>query len=197
VQSTAEPESLLVRESGHLRLIIIAGRQVVTSEGVEVLGLLSDRPIADGRTLAETVDLLKQHDALPVLPWGFGKWTMRRGAVVARFLRAHPREIFLGDNGGRLGGGRIPPLLDEARRLGVPILPGSDPLPFPDQQTRAGSFGFVADVVLPEERPAEGLRRWLRGLHGQPPAYGELETLGRFCRNQARMQWRKRMARAE
>ena len=84
----------------------------------------------------------------------------------------------------------------EARQLGVPILPGSDPLPFMGQERRIGSFGFVADTALALARPAEGLRRWLQAHRVQPPVYGEGETFGRFWVNQLRMQWRKRVSRA-
>jgi hypothetical protein len=70
-------------------------------------------------------------------------------------------------------------------------------LPFRDQQSRIAAYGFVADVAVEEDRPASGLRSWLRALEAQPPTYGHLETLGRFIRNQARMQWRKRVARAD
>jgi len=192
---TAEPESLLIRGAGRLVLIAIAGRQLVTSEGVEVLGLLSARPFIEGAPLRETVRDVMGTGAVAVLPWGFGKWTLRRGELVTSLLRSSAGDIFLGDNGGRLGAWRTPPLLEEARRLAVPILPGSDPLPFREQQRRIAAFGFVADVGLDESRPAEGLRAWLHGLEAQPPVYGELETLGRFCWNQARMQWRKRVAR--
>lgn len=196
VQPTSEPESMLVHESGILRLVIIAGRQVVTEEGVEVLGLLSARAIADGMPLRDTVDVLRHSGAVVVLPWGFGKWAMRRGQLVASCMRAHAGEIFLGDNGGRLTGAGTPRLFAEAQRLAVPILPGSDPLPFRGEEARIGSFGFVADVALEVARPAESLRRWLHAHRAQPPVFGEGETLGRFCVNQLRMQWRKRVRRA-
>jgi hypothetical protein len=116
--------------------------------------------------------------------------------MVDAVLRTSPRGLFLGDNGGRLARAPTPALLREARRLGVPILPGSDPLPFPDHQTRAGSFGFISDAMLDESQPAQGLRAWLRGLGTQPPTYGALERFGAFCWNQARMQWRKRVIRS-
>jgi hypothetical protein len=196
VQPTSEPDSLLVHESGVLRLVIMAGRQVVTAEGVEVLGLLTGRAIADGMPLRDTVDALHHGDAVVVLPWGFGKWTMRRGRLVASCMRAHAGIISLGDNGGRLAAAGTPALFAEARQLGVPILPGSDPLPFMGQERRIGSFGFVADTALALARPAEGLRRWLQAHRVQPPVYGEGETFGRFWVNQLRMQWRKRVSRA-
>lgn len=195
VQTTSEPESMLVHESGALRLVIIAGRQVVSEEGVEVLGLLSARAIADGMPLRDTVDALRQEGAVVVLPWGFGKWTMQRGQLVASCMRAHAGEIFLGDNGGRLAGAGTPRLFAEARRLVVPILPGSDPLPFRGEEARIGSFGFVADVALEVARPAEGLRHWLHAHRVQPPVFGKGETFGRFWVNQLRMQWRKRVRR--
>lgn len=195
VEATHESESLRVREGGRLRLIVIAGRQIVTREGVEVLSLLSGVNVTDGMPLGATIDAVRLANGIPVLPWGFGKWTMRRGKLVAEMLRSRPRDVFLGDNGGRLGTAPEPRLLAEARRLGVPVLPGSDPLPFRGEQSRAGAFGFLADLRLDEERPAEALRGWLRMLRKQPPRYGALETLGRFCRHQARMQWRKRTAR--
>lgn len=196
IHATAEPESLLIREAARLVLIAIAGRQIVTSEGVEVLGLLSTEPFADGGSLTDTVTEIERAGAVPVLPWGFGKWVMRRGALVRSLLRSGSRRIFLGDNGGRLGTGRTPPLLMEARRLAMPVLPGSDPLPFRDEQTRIATFGFVADVTLDEEWPAKGLRAWLHSLDVQPPTYGQLQTLGPFAWNQLRMQWRKRLAHA-
>lgn len=195
VEATTESESLRVRESGRLRLIVVAGRQIVTREGVEVLSLLSGESVADGMPLDDTIETVRLANGIPVLPWGFGKWTMRRGKLVAAVLRSRPHDVFLGDNGGRLGAAPEPRLLEEARRRGVPVLPGSDPLPFRGEQSRAGACGFLADVRLDEERPAEVLRGWLHVLREQPPRYGTLETLGRFCRNQARMQWRKRAAR--
>ena len=195
VDATREPESLRVREGGRLRMIVVAGRQIVTREGVEVLSLLCGENVADGMPLDDTIEVVRLGDGIPVLPWGFGKWTMRRGALVAAVLRSRPRDVFLGDNGGRLGAAPEPRLFAEARARGVWVLPGSDPLPFRSEQSRAGAFGFLADLRLDAERPAEALRGWLRTLREQPPRYGTLETLGRFCRNQARMQWRKRTAR--
>ena len=196
VQATAEPESLLIRQSGRPALIAIAGRQIVTSEGVEVLGLLSARPFSDGALLPETLAEIRSAGAVPVLPWGFGKWTLRRGALVESVIRSAAGDLFVGDNGGRPGAWRTPHLLEEARRLSVPILAGSDPLPFRDQQRRIAAYGFFADVDLDERQPAQCLRTWLRGLVGQPPVYGHLESLGRFGWNQARMQWRKRVVRS-
>lgn len=181
---------------GTRRLLVVAGRQVVTAEGVEVLALLTHDAPADGLPLGECLASLAAHETVAVLPWGFGKWSGRRGRLVAESLRASDRTVLAGDNGGRLALGPTPPLLAEAARRGIPILPGSDPLPFPDQEGRAGSFGFLADVALPPERPAAALRAWLRALDRQPDPYGRLRGVAAFCFDQGRMQWRKRVGRS-
>jgi hypothetical protein len=195
ISLTAESESLLVSESGHPRLVVIAGRQIVTAEGVEVLALLSAEQHDDGRPLRETIAGVSHDGAIPVLPWGFGKWTMRRGALVEATISSSTVRMFLGDNGGRLGLGSNPHLFREGAERRMPILPGSDPLPFGDQVSRVASYGFVASTDLDAHRPAYSLRTWLRGLETSPPAYGSLESLGRFLWNQSRMQWRKRVLR--
>src|SRR4029077_15635911 len=82
---TAEPESLIVRR-GDDRLILIAGRQVVTREGLEALALATAEDFPDGLPLDETLDRIRAAGALPVLPWGFGKWWSSRGSRVAQEL---------------------------------------------------------------------------------------------------------------
>jgi hypothetical protein len=195
VHSTRETESLLIRERGALRLVAIAGRQIVTAEGIEVLALLTPESFPDGAGVSDTINEVRRSGAVVVLPWGFGKWTMRRGALVASLVKSGTRDLFLGDNAGRLGISFTPLLFAEARKRNVAILPGSDPLPFRDQESRAGSYGFIADTALDEERPAEGLRAWLRRIESQPATFGTLEKLGTFVSSQVRMQWRKRVAR--
>lgn len=178
-------EELVVR--GAERLVVVPGRQIVTRERLEVLALGRDVDIPDGLSLSETLARVRESGALPVLPWGFGKWWGRRGALVEEAIRSEG-ELYLGDNSGRLRLAGMPRLLREARRL---VLPGTDPLPFPDQAGRAGSFGFVLEGPLDLSRPAEDLLRRIRALREQPPTYGRGETLPGFLRNQASLQLRQ------
>jgi hypothetical protein len=78
-------------------------------------------------------------------------------------------------------------------RRGIPVLPGSDPLPMRDHQGRALSSGFLVDAPLDLARPAAGLRDWLLAPGRQPLMAGQRESSGRFVWNQVRMQWRKRV----
>jgi hypothetical protein len=199
-RSTGEPESLLALHRGAPRLWIMAGRQVATTDGLEVLALLTGERLDEPLDLRAAIAATRAAGAIPVIPWGFGKWTFRRGATVADALRATargtPRQLFLGDNGGRPRAAPAPRLLRQAARTDVVILPGSDPLPFADQQSRVGSFGFIAHVALGDAAPARQLGDWLRSLPAQPPVYGAGAGLAAFAWDQFRMQLRKRSQRS-
>jgi hypothetical protein len=186
-----EENSLIARRSTGESLVFVAGRQIVVHERLEVLALGRDVDISDGLPLDETLRRVRDSGALPVLPWGFGKWSGRRGALVAATLARSEGELYLGDNSNRLQLAGVPRLLREAGERGILVLPGTDPLPFPKHAGRAGSFGFVLEGVIDPLRPAEDLLRRVRALREQPPTYGRGETLPRFLRDQARLQLRQ------
>ena len=189
--STGEEDSLVARRSTGESLFLVAGRQIAVREGLEVLALGKDEDVPDGLPLEETLRRVRDSGALPVLPWGFGKWAGRRGALVAAMLDRPGGELYLGDNSNRLQLAGMPRLLREARERGLIVLPGTDPLPFPSHARRAGSFGFVLEGALDASRPAEDLLRRVRSLREQPRTYGRGETLPRFLRDQASLQLRQ------
>lgn len=191
-EPTGEPSSMAARSLEGERLLVIAGRQVRSREGLEVLALASPEEFPDGLPFGDALARVRWSGAVPVLPWGFGKWWLYRGGLVEAVIRRpDPKWILLGDNAGRPRAGGIPRLFREAEARGIPVLPGSDPLPLPEHADRAGSYGFVVDGGVDERRPAEGLRRWLRGLSGQPRVFGRAEGLARFCRDQTMLRLRR------
>jgi hypothetical protein len=189
--STREEDSLVARRSTGESLAVVAGRQIVVHERLEVLALGRNAEIPDGLVLDETLRRVRDSGALPVLPWGFGKWSGRRGALVAATLARPGGELYLGDNSNRLQLAGVPRFLREAGERGILVLPGTDPLPFPNHTGRAGSFGFVLEGALEPLRPAEDLLRRVRALREQPRTYGRGETLPRFLRDQASLQLRQ------
>jgi hypothetical protein len=150
VQTTGEDSSLFLAE----RLLVLAGRQVVTAEGVEVLAQCTAAQFADGRPLEETVEEIQDAGALAVLPWGVGKWLGRRGKIVTEAATRLP--IFLGDNAGRPSFWSFP-----ARFRTRSILPGTDSLALPSQQTLVGSYGFSLTAEIDLDCPAQSLCRAL------------------------------------
>ncbi|MDH3455952.1 MAG: hypothetical protein OER90_03845 [Gemmatimonadota bacterium] len=191
---TAEPVSLLAQRADGARVTLVAGRQIATSGGLEVLALGTNRHYPDDGDFLDTIGQVLADGSLAVVPWGFGKWWFRRGRQVAQAIRAlHGRVFFLGDNGGRLRYGSPPNLFEEARGLGVWTLPGSDPLPLRNHQTRAGSYGCILNVPLDPSRPAASLAEQLATASDQPPTYGQLQSLAGFCGAQVAMQVRKHL----
>ena len=194
---TREELSLLVERAGDIRLILVAGRQLQTAEALEVLALGCNRDLPEGRPIGETLLAVRDCGALPVVPWGFGKWWGRRGRLLASLLETEPpASFFLGDNGGRPSSFPRPNILEIARRVGIRDLPGSDPLPFAGEVARAGSRGFVLPTPLDQDAPAAGLLSQLRDPSFHPETYGPGERLLPFSVKQIGMQLRKLRLRA-
>lgn len=171
---------------------VIAGRQVRTREGLEVLALAGRAAIPGGEPARATLLAIRDAGAVPVIPWGFGKWLGRRGAIVDRLVRegSAPR-FFLGDSGGRPELGPEPGLFRRARRGGVAILPGSDPLPFPGQERKVGRRGFFLPGGYDAGDPGRSVAERLRRLSLQPGTYGNGERILPFVALQIGMQARK------
>lgn len=187
-----EPCSLTARGQQSGKLILVAGRQVATRDGLEVLALGSTDDFADGLPIAETLRSLRESGVLAAIPWGFGKWWLRRGRLIRRIMEeVDPSWFFLGDNGGRPRLGPRPVLFRIAANRGIRILPGTDPLPFPEQARRAGSYGFVLTGKIDTSRPWEQIRQQLTS-EGEPVPYGAGEHVLPFFKNQVRMQLLKR-----
>ncbi|MHC5066346.1 MAG: hypothetical protein ACYTG5_20510 [Planctomycetota bacterium] len=197
VLSTAEPVALIVADEVQgVEFVLLAGRQIGTAEGLEVLAVGSREVQEDGRPILDTLDSVRATDAVTILPWGFGKWWLRRGRVVEDVLMsAAPEILFLGDSGGRLRYGGTPRAFRLAADRGIRILPGSDPLPLPGHAGRAGSYGAVIEGDLDRDRPAAALKRILAENRAQPRIHGVLRALWPFVGDQVAMQVRKKMSR--
>lgn len=168
-QRTAEDCSLNACNREGRKLLLVAGRQIVTVEGLEVLALSCSREFPDGLDLAATVARSRESDAITVIPWGFGKWWFRRGALLRAFLRSSDADgVYLGDNGGRMYQLPRSSLFGLAEDNGMFILPGSDPLPFPFATAKVGSFGFALTGQIDADVPVRGLKALLAAQMSQP-----------------------------
>lgn len=191
IERTAEPVSLIARHGSGKELVLVAGRQIATRERLEVLSLASTAPIEDGLPTEEAIGAARAAGAIPVLPWGFGKWWGARGGVVRRLLEAFgARELFVGDNGNRPRCSPRPRLFREAERHGILILPGSDPLSLPDQVERVGRYGTLLTASLDRKRPAAGIEAALRGRRSPFPPFGRRVGMAEFLRAQIRIRRR-------
>lgn len=190
---TGESCSVYARRNDGKALSLIAGRQIVTAEKLEALALGTERNIEDGMPLKKTVMAIGEIGAIPVIPWGTGKWLGYRGEVLRKYMdEVHSTPLFLGDNGGRPWFWSTPSHLRAAEKKGIIILPGSDPLPFSHECSRPGSSGFFIDHIISGDRPAADLKRLLIDHSTIIQPYGIREKTFRFLGNQLRMQELKR-----
>lgn len=191
VVGSREGNSMVVcrNDSSEDKIHLVAGRQAVTKEKIEVLALFFEKSIRNGLSLHETVDVIRQADGIPVLPWGAGKWLGKRGAILKDFLSVHGKSsLFLGDNGGRPQFWPTPGLFDLAQKKGVFVLPGSDPLPLPSEALRVGSFGFYLHGNSSySDSPTAYLKKALCSSKTAPVPFGRLQRNRMFLFNQLRL----------
>jgi hypothetical protein len=188
-----EIESLTVaKDDDSARLSIIAGRQIVTSEKLEILALGFPQSHADGEPIRKVIRNVQSAGAICVLPWGFGKWTGRRGRIVRELLEDNLGEnFFLGDNAGRLGLWPAPTEFKMAAAKQIRLLPGSDPLPYARGVSSVGRFGLTIDRPIDWRKPFHDLRQLLLDRQVDLRSFGTLEHIVPFVRNQLAMQLRK------
>ena len=142
-------------------IYILAGRQIVTEENLEVLALATAELFDDGYPLEETIQQVLEKGGVPVIPWGFGKWMGRRGKRLQALLKSPPAGLFLADSSSRPDFWPEPVFFEQARRAGLAILSGTDPFPLRSEMGRAGLAGFKIAGALEATKPATSLRQAL------------------------------------
>lgn len=165
-------------------LVIVAGRQIITAERLEVIAPGFRGAALDGQPLDDVLASLKAERCPAILPWGAGKWLGARGARIAAMVSSGlPKGIFLGDNGGRPVGWPTPGIFGAA---GI-FLPGSDPLPVPGGWRDVGGYGFYLPDAIDMARPAQSILTAIWGLKEQPKVIGGRIGMLTFVARQIRM----------
>ena len=135
----------------HLNLVVIAGRQVTTAEGIEVLIHNTTLAPPDGECAREVLAWARRHRRVATLPWGLGQWTGARRRVVGELLELYP--------GLAVGDVPMRPVVWAERLVrraedGRPVLRGTDTLTTEGDARRIGSWGQVVDVRVSGRGPA-------------------------------------------
>jgi hypothetical protein len=186
-----EPE-VVDMSIGSWRLLIVAGRQVVTQERVEVLTLGTLTQIPDGRSLKATLAEAEDIGAIVVLPWGVGKWLgRRRASIVEALATTKDAQLHLGDIAGRPRLWRDS-LLSKPGKGSSCALGGTDPYPLPNAWRRIGSFGSVLSIDLENDRPLASLKRALAKPFTEAMPFGRRVTTPQFIKEQVALRLRVR-----
>jgi hypothetical protein len=129
-----------------LPLYLLPGVQYVSAERLEVLALGIGRSLPDGAPCTELIQRIRDEGGVVCLPWSPGKWLGRRGRIIATLLsELSPSDVVFGDISLHARG--MPPslLARRARARGFSVLPGTEPLPRPQDDGLVGSYGFQFD----------------------------------------------------
>lgn len=193
VRKTAESCSLKIITNGGQNLFVVSGKQIVTSENLEVLALGLTQEYPDGRPLHDVLEDLEGTGCLRTLPWGAGKWLGNRGKIINALIASwESGSIFLGDNGNRPAFWPLPKVFQKGHAKEIYNLPGSDPLPFPEAEKKAGSYGFMLRGQINSEAPFESLKSAVRSTPQTILPYGTRESFVPFVKNQFKMQFFKK-----
>ncbi|MDZ7262480.1 MAG: hypothetical protein ONB05_10295 [candidate division KSB1 bacterium] len=159
-----EKEALAVEIEGQVELFILAGRQIVSHEGLEVLSLATDLFVKD-RTLStrEVIEKVNETGGVAALNWAPGKWFFKRGKIVQQiFKEMEPATLLIGDTSLRHWLWPMPELMKSARQHGFKVIAGSDPLPFAGEEKYIGSYGFIINGNFDPEAPVTSIRKLLK-----------------------------------
>lgn len=156
-----EHEIRLTRVQDGLSLSLLPGRQIISSEGVEVLALGCPEMIDDGQPALDVIYQIAQFGHLPVLPWSPGKWFGGRGELIRRLImELQARDFLIGDTTLRPYGWPLPRLMQLAQNKGFAVVAGSDPLPFSGEERWLGRYYTVLQTQ--DDLPAYELLHLLK-----------------------------------
>ena len=165
-------------------IIIIAGRQIITKQGLEVIALFNNMEYNDGEETQTIIDKIIEDNGIAVLPWGVGKWLGKRGAIITDLLKRNkPDKLVIADISARPCLWPDPEQFSLAKKSGYNCLYGTDPLPLNYDQLRIASAGMVLD--LPSD-PVQAIADMKNTLIAQAPEkiFGKRVSTLRFLKDQ-------------
>lgn len=186
----ANGTSVTFRREPGATITVLQGQQLISREGLEVLGTGYRGRLPSGLPLTEVVERIRGAGGLAILAWGVGKWLGRRGRVLNDLIsrEAGRPDVMLADNAGRPRLWRRVPQFATAAERGMRILAGTDPLPFAGEERRVGSYGFRVTVrPAAGEAPAAALQRTLQTPGVPVEIVGRQIPIRAFIDNQLRI----------
>ncbi len=196
IECGADGESLLVRKPGDNdpMLFILPGRQVLSSDGLEICALLTKGILANRQYRAEDLtESVLESGGVPALNWAPGKWFFSRGKIVRKLLEKGGRNTMLiGDTSMRPTFWPMPRLMQKAKEAGHKIIAGSDPLPFPGEESNIGTYGFWLKGMFDPAKPAASVRALLLDANTEIVLRGRRSGPFSFVKRQSRIMFEKK-----
>ncbi len=144
---TQNTNSIALTRDDKLPLIVFPGRQINSREGIEVLALFRNEPLAEKMPLGELIAGINSKCEIPVINWAPGKWMGRRGLIIEEFLQNYNLPIALGYTSLLPKYFPLPELISKYNKK-IPVFLGSDPFPFKNQETLIGRCSLKVNVPV-------------------------------------------------
>lgn len=190
--STKENFSLILARDNKPVCYLLKGRQIVTKENLEVLLVASGQDIKDGYPVEAIIEQIIDKNDIAVLAWGFGKWFFKRGKIVKSLAEKYGSHgFFIGDNSGRPHFWPKPQQFKRAEALNIPIINGSDPLPFKNEINKVGTYGFSVEGNFNEDEPGGSLWEILLSPETCIDFFGRRDSAVSFFKRQSKMYLKK------
>lgn len=187
-ENTGEKGSILLKQNGESLFYIIRGRQIVTSENLEILSVGPGEKIDDGLPASKVLDILRERKEIAILAWGVGKWLFRRGKVIKDLIKNQNHPLLLiGDNSARPSGWLKPLIYKKGEKQGVTVINGSDPLPLEGEEKKAGSYFFKVTGEFDPGKPLESLKNILASDEKRILFYGKRDSVISFFKRQSKI----------
>lgn len=182
------PDIVVAHKTGNTaeKIYLVAGRQLISKENIEVLQLFSNKRTEHNLSLADTINQIRKLGGVPIIPWGAGKWLGKRGEIIKKYILSNSaKPLYLGDNGGRPQLWKYPAIFTLAANEGVACLPGTDCLPLGSESDRVGSYGFMIETINDNDmNPALYVKKCLLAGDTVITPYGKLMSSLIFLKNQ-------------
>ena len=175
-------------------LYMIAGRQIISAEGLEICALASLYAAPDYRLPARTlISAILDAGGMASINWAPGKWFFSRGHTVSRLIEdMHKKTVVIGDTTMRPQGWPEPALMKKAHERGFHIIAGSDPLPFAGEEEMAGQYGFSLQSEFDAQRPGASLIEAMQNAQLPVARFGSRSSMCHFIRRQWRIMSEKK-----
>lgn len=152
---------------------ILRGQQILSAERIEILTVGVRDDSLEGCSADDIIARLRDVGSPALIPWAPGKWCGRRGRLVRELVTRWPAEfVLLVDSSLRPRGWPLPVLLREWLSGGGRHLAGSDPLEFPGEEDRIGTYATRFETVLDASDPVAALIAMLRDVRVQAMPVG-------------------------
>lgn len=176
----ADQKTLLVNSGGSM-LYLFPGYQINCTEKLELLAMGLSTPLPDGISLDETLKEIRNQRAIPILPWGAGKWLFKRGKIVERLIPlAKDYSLLFADTFMRPACLPDSRLIKKIHRVQKFLLSGSDPLPMKGEEEFLGKYATLFEGEFDPQNPLFSMQAIL--LSGFQPftSLGKRTTLPHF-----------------